>query len=67
VEERDEVLPPKVESEKVTVKEGVSKQVVKEGHGLGPPPRHSSCFGIFLTLHTLYFFFVFDSQFGSNV
>ncbi|KAG0555064.1 hypothetical protein KC19_12G141600 [Ceratodon purpureus] len=44
VEERDVSLPPKVESEKVTVKEGVCKQVIKEGHGLGPPPRHSSCF-----------------------
>lgn len=44
LEERDEALPPKVNAETVTVKEGVSKQVIKEGHGLGPPPRHSSCF-----------------------
>ena len=49
VEERDELLPPKVDSENVTLKEGVSKQIIKEGHGLGPPPRHSSCFG---TPHT---------------
>lgn len=45
LEERDEALPPKVNTETVSVREGVSKQVIKEGHGLGPPPRHSSCFG----------------------
>lgn len=41
----DESLPPKVDSETVTVKLGVSKQVMKEGDGRGPPPRHSICFG----------------------
>jgi len=45
LEERDEALPPKVDAETVTVIEGVSKQIIKEGYGRGPPPRHSSCFG----------------------
>lgn len=44
-EERDVPFPPKVDSEEVVLKEGVCKQVIKEGHGLGPPSRHSSCFG----------------------
>lgn len=64
LEERDEALPPKVNAETVTVKEGVSKQVIKEGHGLGPPPRHSSCFGTplyFAHLHLV------DTQCDSNV
>lgn len=46
LEERDTSLPPKVVAETVTVREGVSKQVVTEGHGRGPPPRHSTCFGM---------------------
>jgi hypothetical protein len=39
-------MPPSVESEKETLQEGVSKQVMKEGQELGPPPRHSTCFGV---------------------
>lgn len=50
LEERDESLPPRVKSEKVLIKEGVSKQVIKEGQGDGPPPRHSSCFGMLVAL-----------------
>lgn len=44
-EDGEESLPPKVDSETILVKEGVRKQVMKEGDGRGPPPRHSSCFG----------------------
>lgn len=43
-EDGEESSPPKVDSETILVKEGVRKQVMKEGDGRGPPPRHSSCF-----------------------
>ena len=41
-----ETMPPIVESEKEMLQEGVSKQIMKEGQELGPPPRHSTCFGV---------------------
>ncbi|KAJ7519882.1 hypothetical protein O6H91_20G059300 [Diphasiastrum complanatum] len=39
----DDDLPPKVDSEVETLAEGVTKQLIKEGHG-ATPAKHSTCF-----------------------
>jgi hypothetical protein len=41
---RDENLPPQVNTEVQVLQQGVTKQIMKEGHGDAPPPRHSTCF-----------------------
>ncbi|CAM6018965.1 unnamed protein product [Sphagnum balticum] len=43
-EGRDEKLPPKVNTEVEVLQQGVTKQIIKEGHGDAPPSRHSTCF-----------------------
>ncbi|KAH8931892.1 hypothetical protein BDL97_19G044500 [Sphagnum fallax] len=43
-EGRDEKLPPKVNTEVEVLQQGVTKQIIKEGHGNAPPSRHSTCF-----------------------
>eukprot|EP00249_Psilotum_nudum_P013799 c24519_g1_i2 orf=250-1101(+) len=43
VAERDESLPPKVDSEVEVLDERVTKQIIKEGHGT-TPPKYSTCF-----------------------
>ncbi len=45
-EGRDEKLPPKVNTEVEVLQQGVTKQIIKEGHGNAPPSRHSTCFGM---------------------
>lgn len=41
--ERDETLPPKATSELETLDSGVTKQIIKEGHGMSPS-KGSTCF-----------------------
>jgi len=51
---RDENLPPQVNTEVQVLQQGVTKQIMKEGHGDAPPPRHSTCFGTLLHLQALW-------------